>query len=261
MLLKLTMFTLYLFSLGMFIDTNYITQIPKEIFNEFIICFGITTLSYFFSEELLNKYIKSFNEIKPTHKKMYVIKNFIKSLFLAILCTQLYKFVDLLDGKLDLFFIKRCCIYYIMNDVVGLLLVDKLPTTTKIHHMTTSLCGFAIIMKENNNLDVLTLIVLYAVFSSMAFCVNFYLGLRIFSSNIKFKRYLSNISFWTYLLSCIINWILQLFLAFKLINLVPFYHIIFYICFLYFVGKDDIILMKWLYDDHLTFKKIMLEKI
>jgi hypothetical protein len=147
-----------------------------------------------------------------------------------------------------------------MNDIIGLLLVKKLPTTTKIHHLTTSTCGFAIIMKQSNNLDVLTLIVLYAVFSSIAFCVNFYLGLRIYSTDVKLKRYMSNISFWTYLLSCIVNWILQSYLAIQVAQLVPFYHTIFYLVFLYSVGKDDIILMKWLYDDHNKFKEIMINK-
>ena len=189
---------------------------------------------------------------------MYVVKNFIKSFFLACLCTHLGKFFELLDGALDLMFVKRCAVYYIMNDIIGLLLVKKLPTTTKIHHITTSLCGFAVIMKESNNLDVLTLIVLYAVFSSIAFCVNFYLGLRIYSTDVKLKRYMSNISFWTYLLSCIVNWILQCYLALQVIQVVPFYHTLFYLGFLYSVGKDDIILMKWLYDDHNKFKEIMI---
>lgn len=178
---------------------------------------------------------------------------------MACLCTHLGKFFELLDSALDLMFVKRCAVYYIMNDIIGLLLVKKLPTTTKIHHITTSLCGFAIIMKESNNLDVLTLIVLYAVFSSIAFCVNFYLGLRIYSTDIKLKRYMSNISFWTYLFSCIINWILQCYLASQVIQIVPFYHTLFYLAFLYSVGKDDIILMKWLYDDHNKFKEIMIK--
>jgi hypothetical protein len=255
--LKLLIFILFLSGIGQLISNNVITAIPDEIYNEFTIVFYITSLSYFLTEALLNKFVKSFREINPEHKKMYVVKNFIKSLFLAGLCTNLGKFYDLFNGTLDLMFVKRCGVFYIMNDVIGLLLVKKLPTTTKIHHMTTSLCGFAVIMKESNNLDVLTLIVLYAVFSSIAFCVNFYLGLRIYSTDTGLKRYMSNISFWTYLLSCIVNWLLQCYLAVQVVQVVPIYHTLFYLGFLYSVGKDDIILMKWLYDDHNKFKKIM----
>jgi len=258
MFTKLSIFIGLLLGVRQLIKEGVITAIPQEIYYEFSVVFYITVFAYFVLENKLNKYIKTFREINPEHKKMYVVKNFIKSFFLAGLCTQLGKFFVLLDGTLDLMFIKRCGIYYIMNDVIGLLLVKKLPTTTKIHHMTTSLCGFAVIMKESNNLDVLTLIVLYAVFSSIAFCVNFYLGLRIYSTDIRLKRYMSNTSFWTYLLSCIINWILQCYLAIQVVQVVPFYHTLFYLGFLYSVGKDDIILMKWLYDDHNKFKEIMI---
>ena len=257
MLIKIAIFSLFLFSIGQLIKYNIITVVPLEIYNEFLIVFYVTIFSYFILEKILNKFVKSFREINPEHKKMYVVKNFIKSFFLACLCTQLGHFFELINSVLDLMFVKRCGIYYIMNDIIGLLLVKKLPPTTKIHHITTSLCGFAVIIKKANNLDVLTLIVLYAVFSSIAFCVNFYLGLRIYSIDVNFKRYMSNISFWTYLLSCIVNWILQCFFALQVIKVVPFYHTLFYFGFLYSVGKDDIILMKWLYDDHNKFKKIM----
>ena len=210
MLQKLSIFIIFLLGIEQLINNNIIKIIPNILFNDFTTVFCITTVGYFVLEQILNNYVKSFREIIPTHKKMYVIKNFIKSFFLAGLCTHFGKFFDLINGNLNLMFIKQCAIYYIMNDVIGLLLVQKLPTTTKIHHITTSLCGLAIIMKESNKLDILTLIVLYAVFSSMSFCVNFYLGFRVYSTNIQVKRYLSNISFWVYLLSCIINWILNL---------------------------------------------------
>jgi hypothetical protein len=256
----LKIFIIFLLGFGQLIKNNIIKQIPENIYNEFTIVFCITTFAYLILEQILNLCDKSFKEINPTHKKLYVVKNFIKSFFLAGLCTKLSNFIYLFNGTVDLIFIKRCAIYYIMNDVIGLILVKKLPTTTKIHHITTSLCGLASFMKESNNLDIITLIVLYAIFSSMSFCVNFYLGFRIYSTNILAKRYLSKISFWVYLLSCIVNWILQGLLAILVIPIVPIYHTLFYIAFLYSVGKDDIILMKWLYDDHTNFKKIMENK-
>lgn len=257
---KLSIFIIGLLAIGQFIKNNIISVIPESIYNEFATVFCITTFAYFILEKIMNKFVKSFREINPVHKKMYVIKNYIKSFFLAGLCFILHNYLDLLNGTLNLMFVKRCAVYYIMNDVIGLLLVKKLPTTTKIHHMTTSLCGLAIIMKESTNLDVLTLIVLYAVFSSMAFCVNFYLGFRIYSTDIQIKKYLSNASFWIYLLSCIVNWILQACLAISVIPTAPIYHSLIYIAFLYSVGKDDIILMKWLYDDHNNFKYIIESK-
>lgn len=257
MINKIQIFILFLLGIGQLIRKNFITKIPMEIYNEFSLVFYITTFMYFITRNLLDKFKPSFNSINPSHKKMYVVKNYIKSFFLAGLCLYLYKFIELLNGTLDLMFIKKCAVYYVMNDVIGLLLVKKLPTTTKIHHITTCLCALAIVMKERNNLDVLTLVVLYAVFSSIAFCVNFYLGHRIHSENIITKYYLSKVSFWVYLLSCIVSWIFQGIMALKVLPTVPFWHSVLYFAFLYSVGKDDIILMKWLYDDNRNYKKIL----
>lgn len=254
---KLLIFGLFLLELGQLIKNNIITYIPIEIYKEFSTVFYITSFIYIVLKKILNKVSSSFISINPEHKKMYVVKNYIKSFFLAGLCFGLNNFLNLLNGTVDLMFIKRCAVYYIMNDIIGLLLVQKLPTTTKIHHITTSLCGFAIIMKKNNNLDVLTLIVLYAVFSSIAFCVNFYLGLRVYSKNTKLKQYLSIGSFWVYLISCIVSWIFQMCMAYIVIPTVPLWHTLIYFAFLFSVGRDDIILMKWLYNDNQQFTKII----
>jgi hypothetical protein len=177
---------------------------------------------------------------------MYVIKNYIKSLYLALLCFTLPYYIT---GQYDILFIKRCCVYYVINDLIGLILVKKLPTTTIIHHSTTSICSLFIFIKKNDNLDILTLIVLYALFSSITFLVNFYLGYRVHSLNNYNKYYVSLFANYIYIISCTINWIVQLYLFYSIIWKIPFYHTILYLCFLYSVVKDDLILMKWLFND------------
>ena len=224
-----------------------------DIYYEFISIFFITFNLYNVVYYLLNKYICSFNNIIPQHKKMYVVKNYIKSFYLAALCFTLPYFIN---GQYDIYFIKRCCIYYIINDMIGLLLVDKLPTTTIIHHTTTSLCGLMILTKKNETLDILTLIVLYAIFSSITFLVNFYLAYRVHSTNNLHKYYLSVIANNIYILSCLINWLIQLYLFYGIFLLIPIYHTIIYLAFLYSVVSDDIILIKWLYNDMYHYKKI-----
>jgi len=229
-----------------------------EIYNELICVFSITYILYYILYYLLNKYCSSFNNIQPEHKKMYVVKNYIKSLYLALLCFTLPNYIM---GQYDILFIKRCCIYYIINDLIGLLLVSKLPTTTIIHHSTTSLFGLAILTKKNDNLDILTLTVLYAIFSSLTFLVNFYLGYRVHSSNNYIKYYISKIANCIYIISCAINWIVQLYLFYGIIWTIPLYHTILYLCFLYSVVKDDLILMKWLYNDQIQCKKLWFNKL
>lgn len=254
---KFVLFTIFLTFIRHLITNNVITQIPINLFYEFSITFYITSVFYYIIRFLLNKFSISFQNIQPEHKKMYVVKNYVKSFFLASLCLQLHHFMNLLNGTVDLLFIKKCGAYYIMNDLIGLILVKKLPTTTKIHHITTTLCGFTVMMKENSNIDVLLLIVLYAIFSSMAFCVNFYLALRIYSNRINLKKILSITSFWIYLISCIVSWIFQICISYIVLPTVPLWHSLLYFLFLYSVCKDDVILMKWLYNDNQMFKKLI----
>ena len=225
-----------------------------DVYYEFLFIYIITFNLYYVVYYLLNRYISSFTNINPEHKKMYVIKNYMKSFYLASLCLTLRYFFY---GEYDIYFIKRCAIYYIINDMIGLLLVDKLPTTTIIHHSTTSLCGLIILTKDNNNLDILTLIVLYGIFSSLSFSVNFYLGYRVHSTNNLHKYYLSTIANSVYIISCLINWLIQLYLFYGIFSLIPIYHTIIYLAFIYSVVSDDIILIKWLYNDMYHYKKIV----
>lgn len=246
-----------------------------DIATEFIFVFIGTYHSYELLFDIMNKYIVSFRNIDPAHKKMYVIKNFVKATMLAGLCIVIvFNISDLLNGKMDINLIKRCAIYYVINDSIGLLLVDKLPSTTKIHHSITSICGLLVQFKTSNELDTLFLIITYAIFSSLAYCVNYYLGLRVFSGFENVKKIMSIMSFWVYLLSCFINWLIQLYLAVqlykgcfysiwdKIINIgvnksntpvIDFFMLLqffLYVGFFTAVAKDDIVLMKWLFNDH-----------
>ena len=228
------------YTLNNLLETNIIT--------EFVIVFNVTYYLYFILEYYLNKYNYEFKNINPEHKKMYVVKNFLKSLYLAVICINIPYVIHILNNNFDIYFIKRCTIYYVINDIIGLYLVKKLPTTTKIHHATSTFFSFLTLLKSDNQLDIITLIVLYAIFSSLAFCVNFYLGFRVFSNNNIIKYYLSLSSFWIYLITCLCNWSLQIYFMYKLFY-ISVYQLGIFIVFLYLVGKDDIILMKWLKND------------
>lgn len=231
-------------------------HIDHRILTEFLILFASVNFLYNVLYYILDSYVPAFNRINPEHKKMYVVKNFMKSFTLACICCAMPFFADeLINGTYDLYLIKRCAIYYTINDIMGLLMVKKLPTTTVIHHTTTTLCGLFTQFKNSSNLDIISLIVIYAVFSSMAFCVNFYLGYQVFSENIKRKKMLSLMSLIIYFATCIVNWSVQLYLGYQLFN-VSLTQFSLYVAFFMSVSRDDVILMKWLYNDYKKFKKI-----
>lgn len=235
---------------------GYFFEIQSLLILEFILLLNGTFIFYNILYYVMNKYVKSFKEIYPEHKKMYVIKNFTKSIMLAILSIKIpSNIVDVFNGNCDLYFIKKCAIHYVINDIVGLLIVKKLPTTTKIHHITTTIFAFLTLLKTKNTIDIITLIEIYALFSALAFCVNFYLGFRIFPANIIIKKYLSLLSFVVYVITCFFNWSVQMYLLYKLF-FVSITQVYIYLIFFFSVARDDIILMKWLYNDYNTIHKI-----
>jgi len=211
----------------------------------------LTFCSYYGVHYCLSKSLDKYPEDKNkfvqvgSKRQMYFVKNIIKSIYLGLLMIFIEKILtDTIHNTIDLQYIKRCAIIYTINDMIGLILSD-LPLTTIMHHSMTSLMCHVVLLKSDSNTDYKVLIILYATFSSLAFIVNFYLGLR----NIppiktwKHKSKLSYVSFLVYVIVVFINWSVQVYMLTQFD--IPY----FYYIFLFVVIRDDIILMKWLYYD------------
>ena len=71
---------------------------------------------------------------------------------------------------------------YVSNDIMGLILLKKLPLSTKLHHITSTtllLYSYTLDFSENN---IGRLLFILTIFSTYSFLVNFYLALRYFKS-------------------------------------------------------------------------------
>lgn len=208
-----------------------------------------------------------FNKLKY-EKKLYVIKNFIKS---YILCYMTYTtFHILLQILYELPFnnleIYHYSSLYVCNDLIALIVVPKLPFTTKIHHcITTCLLFYSLSIDYNSN-NIGKLILIYTFFSCYSFIVNFYLGLRYFYTIITKQKRINNheivvnnfidtiriSAYYNYLLCCAINWSIHIIIfIYRLYNnIFDRYHILYIIIFR-FVVKDDLILLNWLYNKNI----------
>lgn len=130
----------------------------------------------------------------------------------------------------------------------------KMMTSTIIHHVCVmfAMCGIII-----SNLEIIGLsnaIILYGLFSSLAFIVNGYLGLRFIIHDSNILYYFKKATFINYILSCSVNWAIQsgylivymwnsIYAPFNMFSLL---YLLAYISFLYFWISDDIILMRFL---------------
>lgn len=188
-------------------------------------------------------------------RQLYIVKNIVKSWIL--LYVAIYASIDLyyyfITNEINMNLIYHYASIYVSNDILALILVPKLPYTTRIHHMITSLFLLYTLNIDYNDINnVGQLLFIYTLFSSYTFLVNFYLGIRFLKHDknnylneiIEYSRiYAYNI----YRYSCFINWIIHiLLLSYRAYIGVFNLHYLIYSCLLFFIVKDDLILMNWL---------------
>ena len=201
-------------------------------------------------------FVLLFNKTFSNQKKsiqMYIIKNFIKSLILFYISINLtYDLINIYLGDkiIDNLYIKSYGSLYVSNDIVALLIVKKLPLTTKIHHtITTLLLLYFFTLDVNNYSNIGIMVIIYSLFSAYAFMVNFYLAARYFENKQKYK-FINSVRYWSYYiyyLLCIMNWSVNIIIySNKIINNTLTLEYIIYALLLTMIVRDDIILLSWL---------------
>lgn len=232
---------------------------------DFILSMGklcLMTLIYSSLYSPINQLLQKNNTFNRYHqsRKNYIIKNLMKTFAMFYIFISFIYIIDFFYFNLILTnsLIRNYGAIYVGNDLAGLIMVDKLPKTTKFHHIV-SVCLFCIVSYidvEKN--DIVKMICIYTIFSFIPYCVNAFLALRFFvnkNSKINKKQIFINkvvdkiriVAKNTYMLTCFANWIIHLnyFINKILIYQFNLYHII-YILLLIPIINDDIILLKWL---------------
>ena len=175
-----------------------------------------------------------------SNRKEYIQKNIVKGIylmFLSMIATVYFCFFPW-----DNTVLKTLAACYVSNDVVGLFCCE-LPLSTKIHHITSTVFLMFTYTLDFSKSQVGELLVYYTYFSSLAFMVNIYLGLRLcYEIHPKWLEDMINFCKWWYLSLCFMNWFMQLYLLSSL-NI----QIGIYTTMIMLIVVDDIILLKWLF--------------
>lgn len=221
---------------------------------------GINSIFYLLSYNflLLNGIFKKLDY----NKRLYIIKNITKSIFLLyIFITGTRRLLDFVIYDIyDMNEVRYYGAIYVSCDLFALLIIPKLPKTTKIHHISTIILLSIVGRYDANETDVVKFICIYTMWSYLAFMVNFYLGIRFFIINkddkmLKKKDKINNkiidiiriSSYYNYLICCILNWSIHIYLLFiKIYNYNMDFLTSGYLIFLIPIIKDDLILMSWL---------------
>jgi len=182
----------------------------------------------------------------PEFRQMYIQKNFIKSIILAVL-TLYALFAVILPivryNEWDTYRIHRLACIYVSNDFTGLVCVNKLPQTTRIHHLITTILVFCSLSIDFQTSEIGKAMLVYTMASASAYIVNFHLAVRWLwpQHSLRWLRYTAG---FIYVTACIMSWTWHIWWIYN-VSFINIYHTMYFLL-LGWIVRDDIILMQWL---------------
>lgn len=205
--------------------------------------------SYFTFDYYLKQLSSSYKSI-PKDKQFYVLSNLIKSAALfaySPLAGQLLyetMYLDVWNSNK----IRIMGTLYAIPDFVSLIVVKRMATSTKIHHVVVVVFNIVSCYNDYNNVNVVRAIMVYAVFSVFAYLVNLLLASRFVQTSLVTKFILSLLALLIYAACCGFNWSWQFFYLKKIFLTNPV-SVTLYVGLMSMLVWDDLILMKWLYNN------------
>lgn len=212
-----------------------------------ISCF-LVYLSYRSADKLLTQKSLKYRKLKY-EKKTYVVANIVKFIILLFITPLCFVFLYSLFHGISEEIYNYTFIFtsiYASTDMVSLLFERGKKLSTIYHHIFVQLASFTCIYLGTFN-TFSDIIIIYGSFSTFAYLVNFYLAIRfLVDNNHMILKRLATLAYLIYIISCIINWTIQIvYLSSFLIN---GYFITFglLLLFNYVVISDDLILIDFL---------------
>ena len=138
------------------------------------------------------------------------------------------------------------CLYCI-PDFVSLILVRRMSRATKIHHLCVCVFNYLSVYNDYKEENICRLIVIYAIFSTLAYLVNLLLASRFLNFSETTFTVLSSLSLLIYASACAVNWTWQVYYTYHLITVNNHWSIYLYGLMLINIIYDDLILNQWLY--------------
>lgn len=210
--------------------------------------------SYFLAHYWLDRLSTSFRKVSQD-KKFYTISNLIKAGVLAAITPfAMYElWVIFMYDQWNTNTLRNMGCIYCIPDFVSMLLVRKMSATTYGHHICVCVFNYFSVYNDYNDDNVCRLIVVYAAFSTFAYCVNMLLGTRFLGVGAGMVKLLSVTALVVYVGCCALNWTWQAFALRRLIGSPNDHWTVYvYMMLIMFVMWDDIVLMKWLWTNVTT---------
>ena len=239
---------------------------PEHCLAYFVVCLVALAAVLLVLRPLLHAVWPAFARVAPAHKQMYALVNLVKSLTLALQCASAswlwyskQEYMCLLNPlgfeytcswNIDIghaAYVKQIGLLYVATDVVALLLVAKLPFTTKVHHYAGAVYIAWMALIDLGESPVFQRLCFYGFWSTLACPVNGFLGLRVVCPSAGWMAPLAKLCFVWYLFCCSANWGLHLLWGVDSLRAGTLrWQEAAYLASLSIMIRDDLILMNWL---------------
>ena len=187
---------------------------------------------------------------KQSEKKMYILKNLIKGVYLGIV--DAFLFHDFVSGfwyfEWNNEVMHTFGILYALPDLISLAQVSGMHFSTIFHHTIVGIFSMINTLNDYEKYpDVMWHgMVFYAFMSMLTGIVNFYLAFRIIQNHPSIRKKLAQTAFGVYALSLCLNWSFQIYIIFRWIDFSITNSIYFYLALLSFIVYDDVKLLSFL---------------
>ena len=218
-------------------------------FSVLIGIFVVLNLSYYLLDWYFSSFYTDLYNKLPFHRKRYIIKNVLKSIYLGLLTPYASWAIIgfIVTGDWSNYFIHNLGYMYMVPDLISLFRVPNLHRATVQHHVTVVILTTLNLFCDYSTDTYWRGMAIYAYMSILTGIVNFYLGFRLLTRDRTLKRTVAQFAFVNYLISIIINWSYQLYTICKWVFTVyPLWGMYVYMGLIYFVVVDDIILLSFL---------------
>lgn len=175
----------------------------------------------------------------PPHRQLYVQKNFVKSVVLCMLMIPavVWVMIPMWSNQWHTETSHLFAAVYGSNDFVGLLMV-RLPRTTRIHHVISTLLVVFSFSLDFETSPVAQSMLVYTFFAASAYLVNLQLALRWFPDT-RLRVWAGRV----YVVACVLSWTWQV--AWLWRTTLALHHWL-YVLLMLWIVRDDVILMRWL---------------
>jgi len=190
---------------------------------------------------------------------MYVVNNVMKSIVLGIDVLSMswwtYQYNVYWLGKfssmtpIHVLLMKKVAAIYASTDLASLIVVDKLPMSTKVHHYASTILGLLIFSSRfDNNVTTVHMILLYGFFATLAYSTNWFLGMRVMYRSNLGMRCAAAVAFVVYAGSCAGNWSYHaVWFAYCIYQKNVSLFMLIYIAMMILLINDDVKLILWLF--------------